>query len=153
GVPGRQAPPGAGSRRPRSDRRGGLMSQAQERPLLEARGIVYRYGAINALKGVDLHVGRGEAVCVIGPNGAGKTTLARVAGGLYRPAKGTLLVNGRPLSRRPHEAVARGIGSVLEGRHLFVEQNVRTNLELGCYHGNVPKQVVEERLERVMDLF
>ena len=127
--------------------------QERDRPLLEARGVVYRYGAISALRGVDLHVDRGEAVCVIGPNGAGKTTLARVAGGLYRPAEGALLVDGEPLSRRLHEAVARGVGSVLEGRHLFVEQTVRTNLELGCYHGKVPKAVVAERLEKVMDLF
>jgi branched-chain amino acid transport system ATP-binding protein len=124
-----------------------------DRPLLDARGIVYRYGAISALRGVDLHVGRGEAVCVIGPNGAGKTTLARVAGGLYRPAEGKVLINGEPLSRRPHEVVARGVGSVLEGRHLFVEQTVRTNLELGCYRGGVSKAAVQERLTKVMDLF
>ena len=129
------------------------MARAQDGPLLELRGVVYRYGAISALKGVDLHVDRGEAVCVIGPNGAGKTTLARLAGGLYRPAGGTIDVNGEPMPRRPHEVVARGVGSVLEGRHLFVEQTVRTNLELGCYHGKVAKAVVEERLEKVMDLF
>jgi branched-chain amino acid transport system ATP-binding protein len=129
------------------------MAPAEGRPLLEARGVVYRYGAISALRGVDLRVDRGEAVCVIGPNGAGKTTLARVAGGLYRPAEGALLVGGEPLPRRAHEAVARGVGSVLEGRHLFVEQTVRTNLELGCFHGKVPKAAVEERLEKVMDLF
>jgi branched-chain amino acid transport system ATP-binding protein len=122
-------------------------------PLLEAQGIVYRYGAISALRGVDLKVNRGEAVCVIGPNGAGKTTLARVSGGLYKPTKGQVLIDGVTMPKRPHEVVAAGVGSVLEGRHLFVEQSVVTNLELGCYRSGADKAAVRQRLEKVMDLF
>jgi branched-chain amino acid transport system ATP-binding protein len=90
-------------------------------PLLEARQVGSSYGAISALRDISLTVNPGEAVCVIGPNGAGKTTFARVAGGLYRPRTGEILIDGKTLPRGSHEAVARGVASVLEGRHLFVE--------------------------------
>ena len=121
--------------------------------LVEVRNVSYRYGPIAAVKDVSLIVRTGEAVCVIGPNGAGKTTLARVVGGLYRPHRGTVLVSGAPLPRRSHQMVSLGIGSVLEGRHLFVEQSVATNLELGCYRSAVDRATVAERLERVLSLF
>lgn len=122
-------------------------------PLLEARGIAYSYGAISALHGLDLRVEAGEAVCVIGPNGAGKTTLARVIGGLYPPRRGEVLVDGAPLPRRPHDVVTVGVASVLEGRHLFVEQSVLANLELGCFAPKVGKDVIAERLEQILALF
>ncbi len=122
-------------------------------PLLEAREVAYSYGAISALRNLSLHVHVGEAVCVIGPNGAGKTTFARVAGGLYPPRRGEVLVDGERLSRRTHDAVGVGVASVLEGRHLFVEQSVVTNLELGCYRQKVGKGEVAERLERILSLF
>ena len=129
------------------------MSDDRSTPLLEARAVSYSYGAISALSEVDLTVGAGEAVCVIGPNGAGKTTLSRVVGGLYRCRSGQVLIDGEPLPRRAYEVVTRGIASVLEGRHVFVEQSVRTNLELGCYRSGAGKDVVAQRLERTMDLF
>jgi branched-chain amino acid transport system ATP-binding protein len=121
--------------------------------LLDVADVEFRYGAVSALKGVSLTVGVGEAVCVIGPNGAGKTTLARVVGGLYRPRSGRVLVEGEPLPRKPEEVVGRGVASVLEGRHLFVEQSVVTNLELGCYRSRLSKAAVAERLEETFSLF
>jgi branched-chain amino acid transport system ATP-binding protein len=121
--------------------------------LIEARNVSYRYGPVAAVNDVSVTVGAGEAVCVIGPNGAGKTTLARIVGGLYRPSRGTVLMSDTPLPRRAHEMVCLGIGSVLEGRHLFVEQSVVTNLELGCYRSGISRAAVAERLERVMSLF
>ena len=122
-------------------------------PLLEARDVTYSYGAISALHGVDLRVHPGEAVCVIGPNGAGKTTLARVVGGLYPPKKGAVMVDGVPLPRRPHDVVTVGVSSVLEGRHLFVDQSVSANLELGCFRQKLGKGDIARRLEEILTLF
>jgi branched-chain amino acid transport system ATP-binding protein len=121
--------------------------------LLDAQNVSYRYGAITAVNDVSIRVAEGEAVCVIGPNGAGKTTLARVLGGLYRPLRGTVRFGAKPLPRRPYEATKSGVASVLEGRHLFVEQSVRANLELGCYRSRLHKNEIEERVEEVMTLF
>ncbi len=127
--------------------------EAGRPPLLEARGVAYNYGAISALRSVNLYVRPGEAVCVIGPNGAGKTTFARVAGGLYSPAKGEVLLDGKALPRQAHDVVVAGVASVLEGRHLFVEQSVMTNLELGCYRQKADRAGVARRLERIFTLF
>jgi branched-chain amino acid transport system ATP-binding protein len=124
-----------------------------EAALLSVDEVAYSYGAIRAVNGVSLHVDAGEAVCVIGPNGAGKTTLARLCGGLYRPASGRIAVGGEPLPRRAADTVSRGIASVLEGRHLFTDQSVVVNLELGAYRSGLSKAEFKTELDRVFTLF
>lgn len=121
--------------------------------LLSAVNVSYSYGAIRALRDIDFRIASGEAVCVIGPNGAGKTTLARVIGGLYTPKSGNIVLDGQPMPSKPHHVVRKGVASVLEGRHLFTEQTVLVNLELGCYGLGIDKPVIAERLERVLGLF
>ena len=64
--------------------------------MLEVRGLVKRYGSVEALSGVDLEVGDGELVGLLGPNGAGKSTLVKVACGLVRATAGTVTVGGAP---------------------------------------------------------
>ncbi len=127
------------------------MSQSLD--LLTASRVSYAYGAIRALRDIDFRIGSGEAVCVIGPNGAGKTTLARVIGGMYPPKSGEVLLEGKPMPRKAHEVVKLGVASVLEGRHLFTEQSVHVNLELGCYGLGIGKAAIEERIETVLGLF
>ena len=61
---------------------------------LAVRGLVKRYGAVEALAGVDLEVGDGELVGLLGPNGAGKSTLVKIACGLVRPTRGTAEIRG-----------------------------------------------------------
>ena len=63
---------------------------------LAVRGLVKRYGAVEALRGVDLDVQEGELVGLLGPNGAGKSTLTKIACGLVRPTSGTATVGGAP---------------------------------------------------------
>ena len=63
-------------------------------PALSVRGLAKRYGAVEALKGVDLHVNKGELVGLLGPNGAGKSTLVKIACGLVRPTTGEAAING-----------------------------------------------------------
>lgn len=132
---------------------GGADGDGARTPLFEARKVGYSYGSIGALRDVTLHVSAGETVCVIGPNGAGKTTFARVAGGLYRPRTGEVVIDGAPLPRGAHDAVGLGVASVLEGRHLFVEQSVLTNLELGCYRQKLSRAEVAARVEHILSLF
>src|SRR5438445_12688615 len=61
-----------------------------------ARGLAKRYGAVEALAGVDLEVGEGELGGLLGPNGAGKSTLTKIACGLVRPTSGSAVVCGSP---------------------------------------------------------
>jgi ABC-2 type transport system ATP-binding protein len=65
-------------------------------PALEVRGLAKRYGAVEALAGVDLVVGEGELVGLLGPNGAGKSTLVKIACGLVRPSEGSAEICGAP---------------------------------------------------------
>jgi ABC-2 type transport system ATP-binding protein len=67
---------------------------------IEVRGLAKRYGAVQALRGVDLAVGEGELVGLLGPNGAGKSTLVKIACGLVRPSSGSALIRERPAGSR-----------------------------------------------------
>src|SRR5919107_5962717 len=79
--------------------------------VLGVRGLVKRYGAVEALGGVDLEVGDGRLVGLLGPNGAGKSTLVKAACGLVRPTAGTLTVAGSPAGSKP---ARRAIGYLAE---------------------------------------
>lgn len=76
------------------------------RPLLEAHGLVRRFGGVTAVAGVDLAIAEGELVSVIGPNGAGKTTAFNLISGLDRPDEGSIRFDGADITGKPPEAVA-----------------------------------------------
>ncbi len=101
--------------------------------LLSVSGLVVRYGAIAAVRGVDLEVRQGEVVAIVGPNGAGKTSLLSAIAGIVRPASGTIAYAGKPLTRLLLENVVKeGIALVPEGRHIFASLTVHENLLLGA---------------------
>jgi branched-chain amino acid transport system ATP-binding protein len=89
-------------------------------PLLAVQALDAFYGDIQALFGVSLEIGHGEAVAVIGANGAGKSALLRTIAGLLRARPEAIVFEGRPIGGVPAYAVAaRGIALVPEGRGLF----------------------------------
>jgi len=119
---------------------------------LELDELEVRHGAVHAVRGVSLSVGRGEIVGLIGPNGAGKSSTLHAIMGLVRAAGGDVRLHGRSLVGRPPESVARaGVALVPEGRRIFAELTVQENLSLGTAgrrngnRGNV--------LERAFELF
>jgi branched-chain amino acid transport system ATP-binding protein len=92
------------------------------------------YGAIEALRGVSMHVEKGEVVTLIGANGAGKTTTLRTITGLLEPREGSITFEGEEIGGRPtHKLVARGISMSPEGRGVFANLSVRENLQMGAY--------------------
>jgi branched-chain amino acid transport system ATP-binding protein len=102
-------------------------------PLLVVSGLVVRYGAVSAVRHVDLAVGEGEIVGIVGPNGAGKTSLVSAIAGIVIPAAGTIAFAGKPLGGVALEdVVALGIALVPEGRHIFASLTVLENLMLGA---------------------
>ena len=102
--------------------------------MLEVRGLQVRYGGINAVKGIDLDVGKGEFVTLIGANGAGKTTTLKALAGLLRPAAGHIHYNGEDITARPAcERVRLGLALVPEGRGVFGRLTVEENLAMGAY--------------------
>jgi branched-chain amino acid transport system ATP-binding protein len=99
--------------------------------MLKIDRIAVAYGAIDALRGISLEVGRGEVVALLGANGAGKTTLLRTISGLLRPKSGEIRFEGEPLGRDSAESrVRRGIAHVPEGRRIFPGLTVRENLDV-----------------------
>ncbi len=124
--------------------------------MLEATGLVVRYGAVTALDGVSVRVGPGEIVTVVGSNGVGKTTLLRTLAGILLPDAGTLSLGGCDVTRlRAHRLIRQGIVLVPEGRRLFPDLTVAENLRLGAlhWHRKAPRRDMAEALERCCVLF
>lgn len=102
--------------------------------LLELRNLNVSYGAIHALRDVNLTVNTGEIVTLIGANGAGKSTTLRTISRLLTPRSGQIIYAGKEISRaRPDEVVRMGIAQCPEGRRVLTRFSVQDNLELGAY--------------------
>ncbi len=100
--------------------------------LLEGVGVTKRFGALTAVDGADLTVGRAEIVGLVGGNGAGKSTLIRLISGVDRPDEGRFLMEGRPLRPgSPVEARDHGIETVYQDLALLGELDVTANIFLG----------------------
>jgi branched-chain amino acid transport system ATP-binding protein len=103
-------------------------------PLLTVEGLKVHYGAIQALKGVTLSVGKGEVVALIGANGAGKTSTLRAVSGMLRPSAGRIHLAGQDITgMKAHLLVPRGMAHAPEGRGIFPNLSVQENLDLGAY--------------------
>ena len=99
--------------------------------MLKIDQLAVAYGAIEALHGISLEVGKGEVVALLGANGAGKTTLLRTISGLHRAKSGEIRFEGEALGRDSAESrVTRGIAHVPEGRRIFPGLTVRENLDV-----------------------
>ncbi len=101
-------------------------------PLLEVRGLEVRYGAIEAVRGAGLEVGKGEIVTLLGANGAGKSSFLNAVMGLVPPAAGRVLLDGRNIGGHAPERIVRsGMTLCPEGRRVFANLTVRENLAIG----------------------
>lgn len=108
---------------------------------------------VDILKGVSLHVEKGEMVCLVGPNGAGKSTVMRTISGLLRPRSGRVLFNGKEINGlRPDQILAEGIAQVPQGHSVFTKMTVHENLLMGAYTVR-DRALISTRLERVYVLF
>ncbi|MBI4687874.1 MAG: ABC transporter ATP-binding protein [Nitrospirae bacterium] len=124
--------------------------------MLKLKNIHTFYGHIEALKGIDLTVNKGEIVCLIGSNGAGKSTSLMTISGILKPKTGSIIFEGKDIHKTsPHKIVAMGISQVPEGRRIFPKLTVRENLEMGAYSINLKFQIsnFKNNLEKVFDLF
>ena len=121
-------------------------------PLLKLTGVTAYYGAIQALKGVDLEVNQGEIVTLIGSNGAGKSTLMMTICGNPRARDGTITYDGDDITQLPtYEIMRRGMAQAPEGRRIFPRMSVHENLLMGSY-GRTPAEAGRE-MEEVFSLF
>ncbi|WP_439550090.1 ABC transporter ATP-binding protein [Falsiroseomonas sp.] len=102
-------------------------------PMLEIQDLRTFYGAVEALKGVSLHVDPGEIVTLIGANGAGKSTLLMSLCGDPRAKSGRVLLDGDDITAMPtHQIIRRGVAQSPEGRRIFPRMTVLENLIMGA---------------------
>lgn len=120
--------------------------------MLSVENIHVRYGQIEVLHGIPLHVQEGEIVAVLGANGAGKSTLIKTLIGWLEPSSGEITFEGERLTRlSAWERVKRGMAIVPEGGRLFRDLSVEDNLRLGAYLQD--ENALKEQLEVVYSLF
>src|ERR671920_638111 len=105
---------------------------SDQEPILQARGLVKRYGHVTAIDGADFELYPGEILAVIGDNGAGKSTLIKALSGALVPDEGEILVDGTPVQfRGPLDARRHGIETVYQDLALATALDISENIFLG----------------------
>ena len=121
--------------------------------MLTIKNLNVYYGAIHAVKDMNMEVGDGEIVTLIGSNGAGKSTTLHTISGLIKPKTGSILYKGEEIVGIPaHKLVGRGLVQVPEGRHVFAEMTVMENLDMGAYL-RTDKDGIARDKEKVFEKF
>jgi ABC-type sugar transport system ATPase subunit len=101
-------------------------------PLLQARSITKRFGALQALANVDLDIHAGEVLAILGDNGAGKSTFIKILSGAYEPSAGTLLLDAMPVTfASPQDAADLGIATIFQELALSENLSIAENVFLG----------------------
>lgn len=121
--------------------------------MLKIENLNIKYGAIHAVKGIDLEVKQGEIVTLIGANGAGKTSILKALSGLVKASEGTITYEGHSLNKMSAQDIMKlGISQVPEGRRIFSGMSVLENLELGAYQRK-DKEGIKQDLESIYQRF
>jgi len=112
-----------------------MPEQRQDRPtMLEVQGLKVSYGGIQAVKGIDLLVKKGELVALIGANGAGKTSTLKAITAVLPINGGAVQFLGQPTQGMgSHQLVGQGLAMVPEGRGVFARMTIVENLQMGAY--------------------
>jgi sulfate transport system ATP-binding protein len=118
--------------------------------VIEARGIVKRFGDFTALDGVSVDVPTGSLTALLGPSGSGKSTLLRVIAGLERPDAGEVLLDGEDVTQRQPQA--RGVGFVFQHYAAFKHMTVWDNVAFGLTIRRRPRNEIKQRVSELLDL-
>ncbi len=121
-------------------------------PIIQTRGLTFKYDELEALSGVDISIAPGEFVAIVGENGSGKTTLVKHFIGLLRPLMGTVMVDGKDAAQVPIADLAHVVGMVFQNPdHMFFADSVFDEVAFGVDNLKIPdrERVVMEALENV----
>jgi branched-chain amino acid transport system ATP-binding protein len=110
-----------------------LTSPPAGAPLLQADGVIMRFGGLTAVNNVSMTVNEGEILGLIGPNGAGKTTFFNCLTGLYKPTEGQVRLCGVELPPKPRAVVKAGMARTFQNIRLFANMTALENVMVGRY--------------------
>ncbi|MDA3943767.1 MAG: ABC transporter ATP-binding protein [Bacteroidetes bacterium] len=117
--------------------------------LVEANGLIKRFGAIKAVDGVSFTVNRGDIYGFLGPNGSGKSTTIRMMLGLIKPDNGEVKLFGQPMNRKNYKLLAK-VGALIERPDFYTYLSASKNLELLSSYSGLPKD--NSRISEILDL-
>lgn len=121
--------------------------------ILSIENLFVNYGAIKAIKGINIDVNEGSIVTLIGANGAGKTTILRTISSIIKPESGSIKFEGKEITKlTPDKIVELGISQCPEGRMIFANLTVQENLEMGAFTRK-DKHNLKDDLEFIYKLF
>lgn len=123
--------------------------------MIDIKGITKSFGSLQVLKGIDLHINKGEVVSIVGPSGAGKTTLLQIIGTLDRPDSGTVTVDGIDVgslsSRKLSEFRNLHIGFVFQFHQLLPEFSALENIMIPAYIAGKSPKKAKARAKELLD--
>jgi len=121
--------------------------------VIESRGITAGYGKAVIIRDVNLKVEEGKITAIVGPNGSGKSTFLKTVFGLTRVFKGSIMYDGKDVTRlAPEERARMGLGYVPQVNNVFPNLTVLENLEMGAY-AMKDKEQVKAEIEEMMEIF
>lgn len=122
--------------------------------MIDIQGITKSFGSLQVLKGIDLHIGRGEVVSIVGPSGAGKTTLLQIVGTLDKPDSGEVVIDGVKVGGLNKKKLAdfrnRHIGFVFQFHQLLPEFTALENIMIPAFIGGVSRKTAEQRARELL---
>ena len=122
--------------------------------MIEVKNITKSFGALQVLKGIDLHIGKGEIVSIVGPSGAGKTTLLQIIGTLDKPDTGSVCVDGIDTTALSQKALSdfrnRHLGFVFQFHQLLPEFTALENIMIPAFIAGTPKKEAKARAEELL---
>lgn len=124
--------------------------------MLKVQNIIKNYGKLQVLKGIDLHIQKGEIVSVVGASGAGKSTLLHIAGTLDRPDSGKVFIAGQEVTSLNEKQLAafrnEKIGFIFQFHNLMAEFTALENVCIPAFIGNKPEKEVKERAIELLEM-
>ena len=123
--------------------------------MIQLHNITKSFGTLQVLKGIDLHIGKGEVVSIVGPSGAGKTTLLQIMGTLDTPDSGSVIVDGIDVTRLKDKDIARfrnqHLGFVFQFHQLLPEFTALENVCIPALIAGKNKKQTEMRAKELLD--